>query len=159
MILPTAFWTLLFLKRGQLLILLRGGCIVSDKLFHLTACKIISLFLLISIFIMMHLGVHLFAFILLGVLQTCDMCNLIFFIKFGKNSAIIFFKYFSCFFLSLLFWHHNCNYVDVCQPFPAFSWSCVHFSSFLLFLVLQCVIFTNLSSSSQVLFSASSDLQ
>lgn len=66
-----------------------GEAVIVDNLFYTAAFEIFLFVLLIDIYILMCQGVHLSAFIIRGVHWASEMCNLIFFIKFGKNSAII----------------------------------------------------------------------
>lgn len=103
-------------------------------------------------FLKVCLVIHLYASLtILGVHWIYEMCILIFSIKFRKNSAVISQILLLLFFSLLCFQRSYCKYVDALVVLHI-SLKQVLFFKFPFLFVLQCVIFINLSSSSQILF-------
>lgn len=143
-------WSLLFLIRSLLLILLGFPCMGWVILLLL----IFFLFVVFIILILMYLGLDLFAFFLLGGCWASWMCQFVFFFnRFGKFSAIISVNIFLPFFalLVLPLWVCRCN----CWC-PTLFWVSAHFSSPLFsFYSLGYITCISLSSSSLILSFAS----
>lgn len=91
-------------------------------------------------------------FISLGVCWSSWMCILIFFIKFGKSSAIICSNIFVFFLFLLYFWNSHCRYVGMFYDVICLLCS-VHFSSFFFFLLPDEINFIDISSNSLILLS------